>query len=114
MSSCEEGRLAMGLDSVGILQVALFLRCVSNLRNFSCTGGMSSWQSCSCYSKSFVIGSSCSPHHTPHPTLWEMTLSQKGQVVLVNPRRACGARVTVLGLCVCVYVCLLLNISLFT
>ena len=31
----------------------------------------------------------------------------------VNPRRACAARVTVLGLCVwCV--CLLLNISLFT
>ena len=34
MSSCEEGGLTMGLGSVGILQVALFLRCVSNLTNF--------------------------------------------------------------------------------
>ena len=32
----------------------------------------------------------------------------------VNPRRAYAARVTVLDLCVCVSVCLLLNISLFT
>ena len=32
---------------------------------------------------------------------------------LVNPRRACGARVTVLGQCVCLFVCLLLKISFF-
>ena len=28
------------------------------------------------------------------------------QLALVNPRRACAARVTVLGLCVCLSVCL--------
>ena len=34
--------------------------------------------------------------------------------IIVYPRHACAARVTVLGLCVCLRVCLLLNISLFT
>ena len=37
-----------------------------------------------------------------------------GSQLVINPRRACAARVTVLGLCVCLSVCLLLNISLFT
>ena len=32
--------------------------------------------------------------------------------VLVNPRRACAARVTVVGLSVCLFVCPLVNISL--
>ena len=27
-------------------------------------------------------------------------------LVLINPRRACAARVTVVGLCVCLFVCL--------
>ena len=31
--------------------------------------------------------------------------------LLINPRRACAARVTVVGLCVCVSVCLLSHIS---
>ena len=29
--------------------------------------------------------------------------------VLVNPRRACAARVTVIGLCVCLFVCLFVD-----
>ena len=33
---------------------------------------------------------------------------------VINPRRACAGRVTVLGLCVSVCVCLLLSISLYT
>ena len=37
-------------------------------------------------------------------------------IAIINPRRACAARVTVVGLCacvcVCLSVCLLLNISL--
>ena len=37
-------------------------------------------------------------------------LHVSGSEIALNPRRACAARVTVLGLCVC----LLLNISLFT
>ena len=52
-------------------------------------------------------------HRTPtqdilHP---ESVLSPDS---IINPRRACAARVTVLGLCVCLSVCLLPNISLFT
>ena len=45
-----------------------------------------------------------------HNNLMLNDLVSKSQQYVINPRRACAARVTVLGLCVC----LLLNISLFT
>ena len=37
-------------------------------------------------------------------------LKEKKEKILVNPRRACAARVTVVVLCVCLFVCLSVTI----
>ena len=43
--------------------------------------------------------------------IWKFFISKervwpyKSDILVVNPRRACAARVTVVGLCVCMYVC---------
>ena len=42
---------------------------------------------------------------------WVIQLHDYTVYTLINPRRACAARVTVVGLSVCVCVCLLSNIS---
>jgi len=47
-------------------------------------------------------------------TSWTRRIDFAPFCAFINSRRACAARVTVLGLCVCVSVCLLPNISLFT
>ena len=50
------------------------------------------------------------PPQLTHAPWHNQSLQIVWSFLIINPRRACAARVTVLGLCVC----LLLNISLFT
>ena len=52
-------------------------------------------------------------HMSPQGAPGRQTRVSLERRLVINPRRACAAKVTVLGLCVCV-VCLLLNISLYT
>ena len=53
--------------------------------------------------------------HTGLPHFWRNTAKYAEVfLIIINPWCACAARVTVLGLCVCVSVCLLLNILVST
>ena len=91
----------MGIDKVGIDKVGINPLATSIIIN------------CQRLITSTVLYSSSGHIYIQHCGI---LLKYSNQVRLVNPRRAYAARVTVLGLCVCmsVCVCLLLNNSLFT
>ena len=54
------------------------------------------------YSKGDAIGTKVSVRYRRSGRLSEVVVKRGSTVAIVNPRRACAVRVTVLGLCVCV------------
>ena len=84
--------------------------CTGEIQTAPCHGlkfGVIRFTLCQILPETYIPGS-CFCLHQKFCAVWCIQL-------LINPRRACAARVKVLGLCVCVSVCgcLLLNISLF-